>query len=84
MTDPCRQVISEPVCLLVGARHDHHRLRGRKLGTPYGKVPGPGGRGHAKDARFRQMGPKGVDERGNAAITAARWGHGPLHGSRRE
>jgi len=29
------------------------------------------GRGHAKDARLRQVWPKGVDERGDAAITAA-------------
>jgi hypothetical protein len=30
-----------------------------------------GGSGHLKNARLRQMGPKGVDERSNAAITAA-------------
>jgi hypothetical protein len=29
------------------------------------------GRGYAKDARIRQMRPEGVDERGDAAITAA-------------
>jgi hypothetical protein len=34
-------------------------------------VSGAGGGGHAKDARIRQMGPEGVDERGDAAVTAA-------------
>jgi hypothetical protein len=34
-------------------------------------VAGAGRGGHTKDARFRQMWPKGVDERGYAAITAA-------------
>jgi hypothetical protein len=32
---------------------------------------GSRGCGHTKDARLRQMGPKGVDKRGYAAITAA-------------
>jgi len=31
----------------------------------------PSGSRHAKDARLRQMEPKGVDERSNAAITTA-------------
>jgi hypothetical protein len=34
-------------------------------------VAGARGRGHAKDARIRQMRPEGVDERGYAAIAAA-------------
>jgi hypothetical protein len=34
-------------------------------------VGGSGRGGHAKDARFRQMWPKGVDERSDAAVTAA-------------
>jgi hypothetical protein len=34
-------------------------------------MPGPRRRGHTKDARIRQVGPKGVDERCYAAITAA-------------
>jgi hypothetical protein len=32
---------------------------------------GAGRGGHTKDARIRQMGPEGVDERCDAAITAA-------------
>jgi hypothetical protein len=71
MADPPRQVIGEPVCLLIGARHNHKRLRGREEGAPCGEVAGTCGRGHAKDARFRQVGPKGVDERCYTAITAA-------------
>ncbi len=39
--------------------------------TSCGEVAGTGGGGHAKDARIRQMGPEGVDERGYATITAA-------------
>ena len=48
---------------------------GRKARAPNGKVRRAGGGGHTKDARLRQMGPKGVDERCDAAITAARRGH---------
>jgi len=34
-------------------------------------MPGARGGGHTKDARIRQMGPEGVNERCDAAITAA-------------
>ena len=68
---PGGEVIREPMRLLVGARDHHERGRGRQPGASRGNVGGAGGCGHAKDARFRQMGPKGVDERSDAAITAA-------------
>ncbi|HET7645004.1 MAG TPA: hypothetical protein VFM03_00800 [Candidatus Limnocylindria bacterium] len=57
--------------LLVRARHDDHRPLGREGGAARGEVGGSGRGGHAKDARFRQMWPKGVDERSDAAVTAA-------------
>jgi hypothetical protein len=70
-SDPRRQIIPESVRLLVGPGDHHERVRGRQRRPARGEMAGPRGGGHTKDARFRQMGPKGVDERGNAAITAA-------------
>jgi hypothetical protein len=69
--DPGRQVVGQSMRLLVGACHHHHGVRWREAGTPRGEMAGPRGGGHTKDARFRQVGPKGVDERCDAAITAA-------------
>jgi hypothetical protein len=57
--------------LIVGARHHHHRSGLRDIGPARGQVPGTRRGGHTKDARFRQMGPEGVDERCYAAITTA-------------
>ena len=59
------------MCFLVGSHDDNQRLmRGERVPTSC-EVRRAGGGGHTKDARLRQMWPKGVDERGNAAITAA-------------
>ena len=49
----------------------------RKARAPDGEMRRPRGPGHTKDARLRQMGPKGVNERSDAAITTARRGHAP-------
>jgi hypothetical protein len=57
--------------LLVGARDHDHRSRSSNLGPARGEMAGTRGGGHTKDARIRQVGPKGVDERCYAAITAA-------------
>ena len=73
--DPRHQVVREPVGLLVGPGDDDDRPRGRKARAPDGEMRRPRGPGHTKDARLRQMGPKGVNERSDAAITAARRGH---------
>ncbi len=68
---PGREVVGEAVRLLVGARHDDERVAGRQRGAARGQVRRARGGGHAKDARFRQMGPEGVDERCDAAVAAA-------------
>jgi hypothetical protein len=68
---PRGEVIGEAVRLVIGARDDHKRCPCRQVRTARGEVSGAGGGGHAKDARIRQMGPEGVDERGDAAVTAA-------------
>ena len=60
---------------LVGPSHDDDRPRGRKARASDGEVRRARGPGHTKDARLRQMGPKGVNERSDAAISAARRGH---------
>ena len=73
--DPRHQVVGQAMGLLVGPGDDDDRPRRRKARAADGKVRRPGGGGHTKDARLRQMGPKGVDERCDAAITAARRGH---------
>jgi hypothetical protein len=69
--DPGGEVVGEAVRLFVGAGDDDDRARGGHGRASHRDVGRARRRGHAKDARFRQMGPKGVDERGNAAITAA-------------
>jgi hypothetical protein len=74
-TGPRREIIGDPVRLVVGASDDHERCRGRHDSPPRGQVRSAGGRGHAKHARIRLVGPKGVDERCDAAVTAARGGH---------
>ena len=74
-SDPRHQVVGQAMGLLVGPGDDDDRPRRRKARAPDGKVRRAGGGGHTKDARLRQMGPKGVDERCDAAITAARRGH---------
>ena len=79
--DPRDEVIGQPVGLLVGPGDDDDRPRGRKARAPDGEVRGARGPGHTKDARLRQMGPKGVDERCDAAITAARRGHARRNGT---
>jgi hypothetical protein len=68
---PRGEVVGQPMRLLVGAGDDHHGGGGRERAPTRGEVAAAGGRGHAKDARIRQMRPEGVDERGYAAITAA-------------
>ena len=70
-TQPGGEVVGDAVSLLVGARDDDERCRSRQGCAPRGEVGRPRRGGHAKDARLRQMGPKGVDERSDAAITAA-------------
>ena len=70
-TKPGGEVVGDAVRLLVGARDDDERCRSRQGCAPRGEVGRPRRSGHAKDARLRQMGPKGVDERSDAAITAA-------------
>jgi hypothetical protein len=57
--------------LLVRARHDHQRAARRESRAPRGQVGTASGRGHAKDARIRQVRPEDVDKRGDAAIAAA-------------
>ncbi len=75
--DPGGEVVRQPMRLVVSARHHDHRPPGRDLGPTRREVGRPGRCRHTKDARLRQMGPKGVDERCDATITAARRGHGP-------
>ena len=50
---------------------DDDQRAGQASGRASGQVRCSRGRGHAKDARLRQVRPKGVDKRGDAAITAA-------------
>ena len=69
--DPGGEVVGEPVRLLVGARDHDERNRGPDARATRREVRRSGRGGHTKDARFRQMGPEGVDERCDAAITAA-------------
>jgi len=59
------------VRLVVGSRHHDQRPRPGQRRPTHGKVRAARSGGHAQYARFRQMGPKGVDDRGDAAITAA-------------
>jgi hypothetical protein len=59
------------VSLLVGAGDNHEGRRRRQRCASSRDVRRAGGGGHTKDARLRQMGPKGVNERSDAAITAA-------------
>ena len=70
-TKPGGEVVGDAVSLLVGACDDDERYRSRQGCAPRGEVGRPRRSGHAKNARLRQMGPKGVDERSDAAITAA-------------
>jgi hypothetical protein len=68
---PGGEVVGQAVSFLVRAGHHDEWSRRRQGRAPSGNVRRPRGGGHANDARLRQMGPKGVDERSNAAITAA-------------
>jgi hypothetical protein len=70
-TQPRGEVVGEAVGLFVGSRGDDERYRRRQRRATSGEVGRPSRGGHAKNARLRQMGPKGVDERSDAAITAA-------------
>ena len=70
-TKPGGEVVGDAVSLLVGARDDDERCRRRQRCASSGEVGRTCRGGHAKNARLRQMGPKGVDERSDAAITAA-------------
>ena len=81
VADPGGEVVGQAVRLLVVARHDDDRVRAPPARVPRREVAGPRGGGHTKDARFRQMRPKGVDERSDAAITTARRGHGRADGT---
>jgi hypothetical protein len=69
--DPCGKVVGETVRLVVGPCDDHERGGSRQVRESGREMRGSRGCGHTKDARLRQMGPKGVDKRGYAAITAA-------------
>ena len=69
--DPRGEVVGEPMRLLVGARDHDERDRGPDARATRRDVCRSGRSGHTKDARFRQMGPEGVNERCDAAITAA-------------
>ena len=69
--DPRGEVIGEPMRLLVRARDDDERNRGADARATRRDVRRSRRCGHTKDARFRQMGPEGVNERCDAAITAA-------------
>ena len=52
---PRREVIGQAMGFLVGARHDHDRPARRQLRPTRREMTGARRRGHAKDARFRQM-----------------------------
>ena len=68
--DPRGEVIGEPMRLLVRARRRRAESWADARATRR-DVRRSRRCGHTKDARFRQMGPEGVNERCDAAITAA-------------
>ncbi len=68
---PRHEVVRQAMRLLIGPCHNDERPRPGHRRPARRDVRGSRRGGHTKDARFRQMGPKGVDERCNTAITAA-------------
>ena len=63
--------------LLIGLINRVKAFFGGRQGPPAESEVGRASHGgHPKDARIGEMGPKGVEERRDAAITAARWRHG--------
>ena len=69
--DPRGEVVGEAGAPRRRCARPRRAADARRGRAPRREVRGARGGGHAKDARFRQMGPKGVDERSDAAITAA-------------
>ena len=70
-SEPRGEVVAQSMRLVVGASDDHQRDGRRERCPAYGQMRRTRGRWHTKDARLRQMGPKGVNECSNTAITAA-------------
>ena len=70
-SEPRGEVVAQPMRLIVGASDDDERGGGLERRSACGEMRRPSGGRYTKDARLRQMGPKGVNECSNTAITAA-------------